>query len=69
MVFKPMLHLPRSSYDFSVFGFPYDFLEIVGESGLRRMCLQFIRASYDFLICLSFVDVLIQKRKAIVRKS
>ena len=49
---KPRLHLPRSSYDFSVYDFLYDFLEIVGDCGLRRMCLQFIRVSYDFLICL-----------------
>ena len=50
---KPRLHLPRSSYDFSVCDFLYDFLDIVGDRGLRRtcMCLQFIQASCDFLIC------------------
>ena len=32
--------------------FPTIFLEIVGDRGLRRMCLQFIPTSYDFLICL-----------------
>ena len=48
---KPRLHLPRSSYDFSVCEFLYDFLDIVGDRGQRRLCLQFIRASCDFLIC------------------
>ena len=51
-VIIPRLHLPRSSYDFSVCDFPYDSLDIVGDRGLRRLCLQFIWASYDFLICL-----------------
>ena len=31
---KPRLHLPRSSYDFSICDFPYDFLDIVGDRGL-----------------------------------
>ena len=43
---KPRLHLPRSSYDFSVCDFLYDFLDIVGDRGLRRMCLHMF-----FLIC------------------
>ena len=43
--------MPRSSYDFSVCDFLYDFLDTVGDRGLRRMCLQFIRAPCDFLIC------------------
>ena len=33
--------------------FSLPFLDIVGDRGLRRMCLQFIRASYDFLLWLS----------------
>ena len=49
---KPRLHLPRSSYDLSVCDFPYDLLDIVGDRVLRRRCLQFIRTSYNFLICL-----------------
>ena len=28
---KPRLHLPRSSYDFSVCDFLYDFVDIVGD--------------------------------------
>ena len=45
----PRLHLHRSSCDVSV----CDILDIVGDHGLRRSCLQFIRASYDFLFWLS----------------
>ena len=53
-VMPSTLHLPRSFYDFSVCDFPYDTLDIVGDHGLRfRRCLQFIRASYDFLFWLS----------------
>ena len=32
------LHVPRSSYDFSVCDFPYDILDIVGDNGLRHSC-------------------------------
>ena len=60
---KPRLHLPRSSYDFSVCDFLYDFLDIVGDRGLRRMCLQFIRASCDFLIC-QFCDLTFSYKNA-----
>ena len=47
------LHLPRSLYNFSVCDFSYDSLDIVDDNGLRRRCLQFMRASYDFLFWLS----------------
>ena len=47
------LHLPRSLYDFSVCDFPNDILDIVCDNGLRLRCLQFMRASYDFLLWLS----------------
>ena len=40
-------------------------LDIVGDHGIRRMCL---RASYDFF-ALSFVDVLSQNRMEIVGRS
>ena len=38
LLLKPRLHLPRSSYDFSVCDFLYDFVDIVEDRGLRRMC-------------------------------
>ena len=39
VIVKPSrLHLPRSSYDFLVCDFPYDFLDIAGDRGLRRLC-------------------------------
>ena len=49
--------------DFSDCDFPYDFLDIVGDCGLRRMCLQFIR-TYDFLICLLSTFLYINARRA-----
>ena len=54
------LDLPRSSYDFwfALF-FSHDFLDIVSDQGLRRICLQFIRASCDFLY---FVRLIIYTR-------
>ena len=44
----PRLHLPRSSYDFFVYDFLYDFFGVVGGCKLRRMCLHFLRSPYDF---------------------
>ena len=43
----PRLHLPRSSYDFLVCDFPYDFS---GHPVRRRLWLQYMRTSYDFLL-------------------
>ena len=45
------LHVPRSLCDFLV----CDILGIVGDNGLRRRCLQFMRALYDFLFWLSSI--------------
>ena len=44
----PRLHLLRSSYDLSVYDFPYDFFSIVGCYKLRRMCLHCLRSPHDF---------------------
>ena len=44
----PRLHLPRSSYDFFVYDFLYDFFGVVGGYKLRRMCLHCLRSPYDF---------------------
>ena len=44
----PRLHLLRSSYDFFVYDFLYDFFGIVGGNKLRRMCLHCLRSPYDF---------------------
>ena len=44
----PRLHLPRSSYDFFVYDFLYDFFGIVGGYKLRRMCLHCLRSPYNF---------------------
>ena len=49
----PMLHLPKSPYDCLVCDFPNDLLDTVGDHGLRPLWLQYIQASYDFLIRLS----------------
>ena len=52
-VIPSRLHFPRSLYDFSVCDFPCDILDIVGDYGRRRRCLQFMWASNDFLFWLS----------------
>ena len=44
----PRLHLLRSSYDFVVYDFPYDFFGIVGGYKLRRLRLHCLRSPYDF---------------------
>ena len=44
----PRLHLLRSSYDFFVYDFPYDFFGIVGGYKLQRMRLYCLRSPYDF---------------------
>ena len=44
----PRLHLLRSSYDFVVYDFPYDFFDIVGGNKLRRLRLHCLRSPYDF---------------------
>ena len=61
VIVKPRLHLPRSSYNFSVCDFPYDFLDIAGDRGFT------IHTGIARFFDLPFADVLIQKRKAIVR--
>ena len=66
-VMPSRLHLPRSLYDFSVRDFPTIFLKIECDHGLRRRCLQFIRASFDFV--LAFFDVLSRNCLEIVGKS
>ena len=47
-----------------------DFLKIECDHGLRRRCLQFIRASFDFLFFfIAFFDVLSRNCLEIVGKS
>ena len=48
VLLMPRLHLPRSSYDFFVYDFLYDFFGVVGGYKLRRMCLHCLRSPYDF---------------------
>ena len=64
-VFMHRLHLPQSSCDFflSTILSTCTTVDIVGDHGLRRMCLQFMRASSDF------VHVLSQNRTEIVGRS
>ena len=64
---KPRLHLPRSSYDFSVCDFLYDF-----RHRRRSWATTYVLTIHTGIVRffdLPFVDVLIQKRKAIVRQS
>ena len=42
------LHLPRSSYNLSVYDFLYHFFSIVVGYKLRRMCLHCLQPPYDF---------------------
>ena len=65
--FKPRLHLPRSSYDFSVCDFLDDF-----RHRRRSWATTYVLTIHTGIVRffdLPFVDVLIQKRKAIVRQS
>ena len=48
---KPRLHLPRSSYDFSVCDFLYDFLDIVGDSWATTYVFTILTGIVRFLIC------------------
>ena len=64
VVLKPRLHLPRSSYDFSVCDFLYDFKTSWATTYVLTIHTGIVRF-FD----LPFVDVFIQKRKAIVRQS
>ena len=63
----PRLHLPRSSYDFSVCELPNDFLDIVGDPDLRRMCLT--QTGIVRFLALAFVESFSQNRMEIVEKS
>ena len=42
----PRLHLPRSSYDFSVYDFPCAFLDMVCDRGLRPTFFVCVYNSY-----------------------
>ena len=48
ILLMPWLHLPWSSYDLFVYGFPYDFFGIVGGYKLRRKCLHCLRSPCNF---------------------
>ena len=50
---------PDRQTSFLVCDFPYDFSDIVDDHGLRRMCLQYIRTSYNVLlyVLFSFIEV------------
>ena len=64
---KPRLHLPRSSYDFSVCAFSTIF-----RHRRRSWATTYVLTIHTGIVRffdLPFVDVLIQKRKAIVRQS
>ena len=68
-VMPSRLYLPRSLYDFSVCDFAYDILDIVSDNGLRGRCLQFNRASNDFLYWLSSMFRVRTVRTEVVGKS
>ena len=56
------LYLPRSLYDLSACDFTYDFLDIVGDRGQRRM----IHKGIVRFLALAFVGVLSQYRMIII---
>ena len=64
MVMHIRLDLPRSLYDVSVCDFLYDILDMIGDYWLRLRCLQFMRASYDFLFWLSSMFRVITIRRS-----
>ena len=50
----PLLHLPRSSYGFSVCDIPYDFVDIVNVRGLRRLFFFFNLYGHRTISCSAF---------------